>query len=163
MCNSSTLATATIAPAPASSTGLVSSACISMSAAIFTPLRAPTTGTVESFFSVPEYTRMKFNFCTKGSMRVLKTWATSGPAGSDLISTASPAAFVAARLTRVGGNAQMAKASSNSGKPAPDLADTHITGISALRPPLWVSAGQVLPRWAACLRNIARSRPHPLR
>ena len=43
-------------------------------------------GTVSSFFSVPEKTRMKLSFCTNGSMRVLKTWATSGPAGSGTIS-----------------------------------------------------------------------------
>ena len=30
---------------------------------------------------------MKLSFCTNGSMRVLKTWATSGPAGSALTST----------------------------------------------------------------------------
>ena len=82
VCRSSTLATATIPPGPTSSTGAVSLACTSNSAPSFTPLRTPTTGTIESFFSVPEKTRMKLSFCTKGSIRVLKTWATNGPAGS---------------------------------------------------------------------------------
>ena len=78
------------------------SACTWNSAPSLTPLRTPTTGTVESFFSVPEKTRMKLSFCTNGSMRVLNTWATSGPAGSAFTSTSSPAAFFAVRDQRVG-------------------------------------------------------------
>ena len=57
-----------------------------------------------SFFSVPEKMRMKLSFCTNGSMRVLKTWATSGPAGSALSVTSSPS-FFAVRATAVGGSA----------------------------------------------------------
>ena len=45
---------------------------------------------------------MKLIFCTKGSMRVLNTWATSGPAESALTSTCSPAAFCAVRAINVG-------------------------------------------------------------
>jgi hypothetical protein len=36
-------------------------------------LRALGDSIVESFFSVPEKTRMKLSFCTNGSMRVLNT------------------------------------------------------------------------------------------
>jgi len=106
-------------------------ACTSNRAVIFTPFRTPTTGTVESFFSVPENTRMKLSFCTNGSMRVLNTWATRGPAGSALISTSSPAAFFAVRTSASGGNAQSSIASINSGKPMPDLPETHTIGINA--------------------------------
>ena len=97
VCRSSILTTATIEPAIASSTGDVSLAWSSRSWAIFRPLRAPVAGTLVSFFSVPEKTRMKLSFCTKGSTRVLKTWATSGPEGSATTSTSSPAAFLAVR------------------------------------------------------------------
>ena len=85
VCRSSILVTATISPGPASSTGSVSSACTSNSWPSLTPLRdAARPARSSSFFSVPEKTRMKLSFCTKGSMRVLKTWATSGPAGIGL-------------------------------------------------------------------------------
>ena len=60
----------------------------------FHRLPRPETVIVLSFFSVPEKTRTKFNFCTKGSIRVLKHCATSGPAGSALISTSAPSALV---------------------------------------------------------------------
>ena len=130
VCRSSTLATATIPPGPTSSIGSVSSACTCNSAPSFTPFRTPTTGTVESFFSVPEKTRMKLSFCTNGSMRVLNTWATSGPAGSAFTSTSSPAAFFAVRTIASGGSEQSANASISSGRPTPVLPDTHTIGIS---------------------------------
>ena len=50
VCSSSTLATATMPPGPASSTGVVSSACISIKAAIFTAFRAPDTVIVRILF-----------------------------------------------------------------------------------------------------------------
>ncbi len=61
---------------------LVSPPCTSSKWPILTPLRALDAGTRSSLLSVPEKTRMKLSFCTNGSMRVLKTWATSGPPGS---------------------------------------------------------------------------------
>ncbi len=95
-----------------------------------TPFRTPTTGTIASFFSVPEKTRRKLSFWTKGSMRVLNTWATSGPAGSAFTSTSSPAAFFARRVMASGGKAQSPSASINSGKPPPVFPETHTMGIS---------------------------------
>ncbi len=74
---------------------------------------------------------MKLIFCTKGSMRVLKTWATSGPAGSALTSTVSPAAFCAVRAIMSGEGAQTARASNSSGSPTPVLADTQTIGNQA--------------------------------
>ena len=80
-CSSSILAMATISPGPASSTACVSAACTASSGPILTGLRALLAATTSSRLSVPEKTRMKLSFCTNGSMRVLKTWATSGPVG----------------------------------------------------------------------------------
>ena len=120
----------------------------------FTPFRTPTTGTVESFFSVPEKTRMKLSFCTNGSMRVLNTWATSGPAGSAFTSTSSPAAFFAVRTSASGGRAQRPSASINSGRPTPVLPETQTIGNQrSLGHGLDDQPRRFLPRWAACPRS----------
>ena len=74
---------------------------------------------------------MKLSFCTKGSMRVLKTWATSGPAGSALTSTSSPAAFCAVRrdACRAAGRRRPGRPAVPAA-PTPVLADTQTMGIS---------------------------------
>jgi hypothetical protein len=58
VCRSSVLATATISPAVAASSGCVFSPCTDSSGPILIPFRAPVAGSVLSFFIVPEYTRM---------------------------------------------------------------------------------------------------------
>ena len=71
-------------------------------------------------------------------MRVLKTWATSGPAGSAWTSTSVPSGLVALRTTLSGGRAQRARASSNSGKPVPVLAEMQTIGTSAPLAMAWI-------------------------
>ncbi len=57
-------------------------------------------------------------------MRVLKIWAASGPFGSALIATSSPASFLPVRSIASGGSAHCASASSSSGRPTPVLTET---------------------------------------
>ena len=141
------MVTATIWPAPAVSIGSVLSACTSNNCPIFTPFRKPTTDTLSLFFMLPEKTRMKLNFCTNGSIRVLKTWATSGPAGSAFTSTSSPAAFFAVRVMLSGDRPQSTSASSNSGTPTPVLAEMHTMGTSDP----WATARTINPESSSSL------------
>ena len=105
----------------------------------------------------PRRSRRKLSFCTKGSMRVLKTWATSGPAGSALTSTSSPAAFWAVRGDDVGRQAAQGHARPSApASPTPVFAETHTMGISEP----WATAADQQPRdllrrWAAGPRSTA--------
>ncbi len=161
VCNSSTLATATMLPGPASSTGEVSEAWTSSSAAIFTGFRTPETVSVLSFFSVPEKTRMKFSFCTNGSMRVLKHCATSGPAGSDLSSTSSPAALTPS-LDERRRKGEEGQGIEQFGKADAGLARDAKNGNQRARHGHGDEFGSSSSP-GGCPRSNVRSRPHPLR
>ncbi len=80
---------------------------------------------------------MKLSFCTKGSMRVLKICATSGPSGSAVTSTVFPSAVTAVRWTALGGRPQKTRASSSSFTPTPVLAEQQTMGISVPPATAW--------------------------
>ena len=125
---SSILTNTTIWPATAWSTLTCSAPLTDSNWPILTALPMRGTWTDESFLSVPEKTRMKLIFDTKGSMRVLKTWATSGPPPTS-IATSSPSTL-ALRAMSAGAREQLTRLPRNSSTPTSVLELLQKMGIS---------------------------------
>ena len=97
-----------------------------------------------SFLSVPEKMRMKLIRATNGSIRVLKTCATSGPSRSGVSVTSSPGGV--GRLPRQLGRRERdirPMASISSGTPTPVFELVKKTGISVPAATAFESRGRI--------------------